>query len=190
MQIAVNTVVSMDYALKDDEGTLIDQSQPGNPLSYLQGHQNIIPGLEKALEGKTVGETVEVRVEPAEGYGEVNPALQQVVPRDRFQGVEDLSVGMQFQANTEQGPVSVRVVQVEGDDVTVDGNHPLAGKHLNFNVTITEVREATEEEISHGHIHAAGGCCGGGGGGEGGCCNDEPQAKEGECGEGSCGCSN
>ena len=99
---------------------------------------------------------------------------------------------MQFQANTEQGPVSVRVVQVEGDDVTVDGNHPLAGKHLNFNVTITEVRDATEEELAHGHIHAAGGCCGGGGGGEGGCCNDEPEpeAKQGECGEGSCGCAN
>jgi FKBP-type peptidyl-prolyl cis-trans isomerase SlyD len=84
----------------------------------------------------------------------------------------------------------VRVTKVEGDSVTVDGNHPLAGKHLNFSVTIAEVRAATEEEIAHGHLHAGGGCCGGNGGGEGGCCNDEPQAKEGDCEDGSCGCSN
>ena len=158
----------MDYALKDDEGTLIDQSQPGNPLAYLHGHRNIIPGLEAALEGKQAGESVDVRVDPADGYGEFNPALEQVVPRDRFQGVEQLQVGMQFQANTEQGPVSVRITKVEGEEVTVDGNHPLAGKHLNFSVTITEVRDATEEELAHGHIHAGGGCCGGNGGGEGG----------------------
>lgn len=175
----------MDYALKDDEGTLIDQSQPGNPLTYLHGHKNIIPGLEAALEGKAVGEIVEVRVDPENGYGEPNPALEQVVPRDRFQGIEALEVGMQFQANTEQGPISVRVVKIEDDDVTVDGNHPLAGKHLNFNVTIQDIREATEEEISHGHIHQSGGCCGGGGcsddseGGE--CCNENKDEQGGGC---------
>lgn len=173
MQIAEGTVVAMDYALKDDEGTLLDQSQPGQPLTYLHGHRNIIPGLEAALEGKTAGDTVEVRVDPANGYGEPNPALEQVVPRDRFQGVESLEVGMQFQASTEQGPISVRVVKVDDEDVTVDGNHPLAGKHLNFNVTVQDVRPATEEEIAHGHIHQSGGCCGGNGGGEGGCCNDD-----------------
>ena len=197
MQIADGTVVAMDYALKDDEGTLIDQSQPGQPMVYLHGHRNIIPGLEAALAGKLAGETAEVRVDPANGYGEVNPALEQVVPKDRFQGVEDLQAGMQFQANTDQGPVSVRVIKVEDDDVTVDGNHPLAGKHLNFNVTIQEVRAATEEEIAHGHIHQGGGCCGGGGDKEGGCCNDEPKG-EGECcsseepkaeEQGGCGCS-
>ena len=180
MQIADGTVVAMDYALKDDEGTLIDQSQPGQPLVYLHGHRNIIPGLEAALVGKAAGESAEVRVDPANGYGEPNPALEQVVPKDRFQGVEDLQVGMQFQANTDQGPVSVRIVKVEGEEVTVDGNHPLAGKHLNFNVTIQEVRAATEEEIAHGHIHQGGGCCGGEGK-EGGCCNDEPQSEGGEC---------
>jgi len=153
----------MDYALKDDEGTLIDQSQPGQPLTYLHGHGNIIPGLEAALSGKAVGESVEVRIEPKDGYGEPNPALEQVVPRDRFQGIESLEVGMQFQASTEQGPISVRVVKIEGDDVTVDGNHPLAGKHLNFNVTVQEVRAASEEELQHGHPHQEGGCCGGGG---------------------------
>jgi FKBP-type peptidyl-prolyl cis-trans isomerase SlyD len=173
MQIAEGTVVAMDYALKDDEGTILDQSQPGQPLSYLHGHKNIIPGLESALAGKSAGETVEVRVAPEDGYGEPNPALEQVVPRDRFQGVESLEVGMQFQASTEQGPISVRVVKVEDENVTVDGNHPLAGKHLNFNVTVQDVRAATEEEIAHGHIHQGGGCCGGNGGEGGECCNDE-----------------
>lgn len=152
----------MDYALRDDEGTVIDQSQPGQPLTYLHGHKNIIPGLEAALDGKTVGDEVEVRVSPDEGYGEANPALEQVVPKERFQGIDNIEVGMQFQASTEQGPVSVRVVKVEDEEVTVDGNHPLAGKHLNFNVTIQEVRAGTEEELSHGHVHQSGGCCGGG----------------------------
>jgi FKBP-type peptidyl-prolyl cis-trans isomerase SlyD len=195
MQIADGTVVAMDYALKDDDGTLLDQSQPGQPLTYLHGHKNIIPGLEASLAGKAVGETVEVRVAPEDGYGEPNPSLEQVVPRDRFQGVESLEVGMQFQASTEQGPVSVRVVKVDDDDVTVDGNHPLAGKHLNFNVTVLEVRAATEEEIARGHIQENGGCCGGGGeGGE--CCSEDNERAEGECcsennegAEGEC-CSN
>ncbi len=169
MQITDDTVVAMDYALKDDEGTLIDQSQPGQPLVYLHGHRNIVPGLEAALEGKLAGETAEVRIDPADGYGEVNPALEQVVPKDHFQGIAELQVGMQFQANTDQGPISVRVVKVEDDDVTVDGNHPLAGKHLNFNVTIQEVRAATEDEIAHGHIPQGGGCCGGKGRQSGGC---------------------
>jgi len=168
----------MEYALRDDEGTLIDQSQPGQPLTYLHGHRNIIPGLENALSGKAVGDTVEVRVEPAEGYGEMNPALEQVVPKDRFQGIDNIEVGMQFQASTEQGPISVRVVKVDDEDVTVDGNHPLAGKHLNFNVTIQEVRAGTEEEIAHGHVHKNGGCCGGDG--ESGDCNGE--GKSGDCG--------
>jgi len=191
MEIKEGTVVSMDYALKDDDGTLLDQSQDGQPLVYLHGHRNIIPGLEAALEGKATGEALDVRVGPADGYGEPNPALEQVVPRDRFQGVENLDVGMQFQANTDQGPVSVRVTKVEDDDVTVDGNHPLAGKHLNFSVTVLDVREGTEEEIAHGHIHQAGGggCCGGNGGEEGGeCCNDKESKAEDECDDGGCGC--
>ncbi|HKK18492.1 MAG TPA: peptidylprolyl isomerase [Opitutales bacterium] len=173
MQIKDGTVVSMDYALRSDEGSLIDQSQPGQPLSYLHGHKNIIPGLESALEGKSVGDEVEVRVSPEEGYGEPNPALEQVVPKERFQGIENIEVGMQFQASTDQGPVSVRVVDVGDEDVTVDGNHPLAGKHLNFNVTVQDIRSATEEELAHGHVHQSGGCCGG----------------EGEEDSGGCGCS-
>lgn len=169
MQIKEGTVVSMDYALRDDEGTLLDQSQPGQPLTYLHGHKNIIPGLESALDGKAVGDQVEVRVEPGDAYGEPNPALQQVVPKDRFQGIENIEVGMQFQASTEQGPVSVRVVKVEDDEVTVDGNHPLAGRHLNFDVTIQDIRSATDDELAHGHVHQSDGCCGGGEEESGGC---------------------
>lgn len=201
MKIEEGTVVSLDYTLKDDEGAVLDQSQPEQPLVYLQGHRNIIPGLESALEGKAVGDTVEVRVSPEEGYGLPNPALEQVVPKERFQGVEDLQVGMQFQANTDQGPVSVRVISVDGDNVTVDGNHPLAGKHLNFNVSVLELRAATEEELAHGHIQQDSGCCGGGScsteaGQEEGCCSEEKQPQEGCCAEeagaeksGGCGCA-
>ena len=104
MQIAEGTVVAIDYVLKDDDGKLLDQSQPDQPLIYLHGHKNIIPGLESALLGRTEGESLEVRVTPVDGYGEANPELEQVVPRDRFQGVESLEVGMQFQAGTDQGP--------------------------------------------------------------------------------------
>lgn len=112
-----------------------------------------------------------MRVSPEDAYGEKNPALEQVVPKERFQGIESIEVGMQFQASTDQGPVSVRVVKVEDEDVTVDGNHPLAGEHLSFEVTIQEVRAATEEELAHGHVHQSGGCCGGGdkSGGDCGC---------------------
>lgn len=172
MQITDGTVVSMDYALSDDEGAIIDKSQPGQPLTYLHGHKNIIPGLEAALKGKSTGDEVEVRVSPEEGYGEPNPALEQVVPKDRFQGIENIEEGMQFQASTEQGPVSVRVVKVEDENVTVDGNHPLAGKHLNFNVTVQDIRSATEEELEHGHVHQSDACCGGSDDTDG-CCNSK-----------------
>lgn len=164
----------MDFVLKDDEGTIIDQSLPGDPLTYLHGHKNIIPGLEKALEGKAQGEEVKVRLSPEEGYGEPIPQLTQIVPRDRFQGVDNLEVGMQFQAGTERGPIPVRITAIEGDNVTVDGNHPLAGKHLNFSVKVTDIRDASEQELSHGHVHQEGGCCGGEGHGDGeGCCKDK-----------------
>lgn len=172
MQIAEGKVVAIDYVLKDDDEKLLDQSKCDQPLIYLHGHKNIIPGLESALLGKVVGEDFEVRVKPADGYGETNPELEQIVPRDRFQGVESLEVGMQFQANTDQGPVSVRVSKVDDDDVTVDGNHPLAGMHLNFSVTVRSIREATEEEIASGHIYQSGGCCGGSES-DGSCCGGE-----------------
>ena len=174
MQIANNTVVSIHYTLKNSEGSVIDQSSEGQPLSYLQGHGNIIPGLESALAEKSVGDALEVTVEPENAYGTINPALIQEVPKEQFQGVEALEVGMRFQASTERGPIPVVVSKIDGDQVTIDGNHPLAGQTLHFSVTVDAVREASEEELAQGHLQAAGGCCGGGG--------ENPDS-------GGCGCS-
>ncbi len=158
MEISQGSVVSIDYTLKNDAGEVLDASRPDSPMDYLHGHGNIISGLENALLGKQAGDEVDVRVAPEEGYGVFNEQLKQVVPRDRFQGMEDLQVGMRFQANTNQGPVSVQIVAVDGENVTVDGNHPLAGQNLNFKVKVVAVREASADELSHGHVHGAGGC--------------------------------
>lgn len=157
MQIAKNKVVTIDYTLTDDDGAVIDSSDGREPLAYIHGMSNIIPGLESALEGKQTGEQLNVRVPPEEGYGERMDTLRQEVPKDRFQGAEDLQVGMQFHASTDSGPLVVTVVDIEGDTVTVDGNHPLAGVTLNFDVTVREVRDATAEEMEHGHVHGPGG---------------------------------
>ena len=135
----------------------MDSSEGREPLTYLHGAGNIIPGLEKQLEGRKAGDSLTARVEAAEAYGEKNPQMVQQVPAAAFQGVESIQPGMQFQAQTEQGPLLVTVVGVDGDTVTVDGNHPLAGQALNFDVTIDTVRDATEEELAHGHVHGAGG---------------------------------
>ena len=170
MQIANNTVVSIHYTLKNSDGKIIDQSIEGQPLTYLHGHRNIIPGLESALVEKSVGDALDVSVEPENAYGTVNPALIQEVPKEHFQGVETLEVGMRFQASTEEGPVPVVVTKVAEDLVTVDGNHPLAGQTLNFSVKVVEIRKATKEEIADGHIQQSGGCCGGGESSEGGSC--------------------
>jgi FKBP-type peptidyl-prolyl cis-trans isomerase SlyD len=154
MNIQNNSAVSFHYKLTDDDGISIDSSEGQEPLGYLHGAGNIIPGLEKALEGKSAGDSLTVAVMAAEGYGEVQKELIQEVPKEAFQGIDTIEVGMQFEAQTGQGgTVPVTVVAVTDELVTVDGNHPLAGKNLNFDVTIEEVREATEEEIAHGHIH-------------------------------------
>lgn len=156
MQIAQNSVVAFHYTLTNDAGEVLDSSEGREPLTYLHGSGNIIPGLEKELEGRQNGDKLQVAVSPEEGYGETQPALVQEVPRDAFQGVESIEPGMQFQAQTQGGPLMVTVTQIEGDTVTVDGNHPLAGQKLNFDVEIAEVREATAEEVEHGHVHGEG----------------------------------
>lgn len=157
MQIANDVVVSIEYTLTDDQGTVIDSSVGGEPLTYLHGAGNIIPGLEGALEGKKVGDSFKVSVPPAEGYGEKDEGLLQVVPRGMFQGVDQVEVGMQFHAQTDHGMQVITVAGVEGDNVTVDGNHPLAGQNLNFDVKVVDVRVASSEELEHGHVHGAGG---------------------------------
>jgi len=157
MQIADKTVVSIHYTLTNALGETIDSSVGQDPLVYLQGAQNIIPGLENALTGKAVGDALQVTVEPAEGYGEIRDELIQEVDRSAFQGVDDIDVGMQFMAQTPWGEQPVTVVKVEGDQITLDGNHQLAGETLNFDVEVVEVREATAEEVEHGHVHGPGG---------------------------------
>ena len=159
MSIKDNSAVSFHYSLTDDEGQQLDSSAGKEPLAYLHGAGNIIPGLENALTGKAVGDSMTVAVSAAEGYGEVQQELIQDVPRTSFQGVEQIEVGMQFEAQTGQGgTVPVTVTAVTDETVTVDGNHPLAGKNLNFEVEIVDIRKATEEEVSHGHVHGEHGC--------------------------------
>ena len=158
MQVAADKVVLIHYTLTNDGGDVIDTSSGGDPLAYIHGQGNIIPGLEKALEGREAGEKLQVRVEPAEGYGVRDEQLVQKVPRRSFSGVKDVQPGMQFHAQTSGGHTRVvTVTGVAGDLVTVDANHPLAGQHLTFDVEITEVRDATEEELEHGHVHGPGG---------------------------------
>jgi len=157
MRIAKDTVVNIDYTLTDDDDNVIDTSEGRGPLAYLHGSGGIIPGLENELEGKETGAELKVTVAPADGYGERDDALKQVVSRDQFKGDEELEVGMQFRVDSNNGPMVITIIGIEEDQVTVDGNHPLAGVNLNFEVTVREVRAATPEELEHGHAHGPGG---------------------------------
>jgi FKBP-type peptidyl-prolyl cis-trans isomerase SlyD len=159
MQISKNKVVSLDYVLTDEQGQVIDQSDEGAAFAYLHGANNIIPGLEQALEGHQVGDNVKVTVPPEQAYGERDDNLTQVLNRSQFQGVDQLEVGMQFHAGNADG-TGIQVVTIsalDGEAVTIDANHPLAGVTLNFDVTVRDVREATSEELDHGHVHGPGG---------------------------------
>lgn len=153
MQIEPNSVVTLHYTLKDNDGKVIDQSDDGSFL-YLHGAMNIIPGLENALTGKAAGDEFSVTVSPEEGYGDKDPQRIQEVPKDMFENAADIQIGMQFHA---QGPdgnaIVVTVSEVKDDSVVIDANHALAGVELNFEVKVVEVREASEEEIAHGHVH-------------------------------------
>jgi len=157
MEIANQRVAYIHYTLTNDAGEVLDSSREAEPLAYLHGAGNIVPGLESALSGKQVGDRLNVKVAPAEGYGERDEALVQEVPRRAFQGISEIKPGMAFTAQSNRGAMRVVVTRVVGDMVTVDGNHPLAGETLNFDVEVTEVRPATEEELSHGHVHGPGG---------------------------------
>lgn len=158
MQIADNTVVVIDYTVTTPEGNLIDSSsQSGEPLTYLHGAGNIVPGLEQALAGRSAGDSFNVSVPPEQGYGERHDELIQVVHRDQFVGIDRMEIGMQFQTEAEGEVHIVTVTGLEGDQVVVDANHPLAGETLVFDITVREVRPATAEEITHGHVHGPGG---------------------------------
>jgi FKBP-type peptidyl-prolyl cis-trans isomerase SlyD len=157
MKVEKNKVVSIHYTLKSDAGEVLDTSDGKSPLPYLHGNGQLIPGLEKELEGKQKGDDLKVMVPPEEAYGDYSDKNVFVVSKGGFQGDEEITVGMQVQVDTGSGPAIGVVTKIEGENVTLDLNHPLAGQNLNFDVSIADVRDATEEELSHGHVHGEGG---------------------------------
>jgi FKBP-type peptidyl-prolyl cis-trans isomerase SlyD len=203
MKITKNTVIKMHYAVSDSEDTLIDSSYDHQPLEMIQGAGYMIKGLEAALEGHQTGDKFAVEVAADDAYGQRHDGFVQTIAKEMFGEIEDLQVGSQLRATTDDGEQTVIVIDMTDEDITVDGNHPLAGIDLKFEVEILAVRTATEEEIAHGHVHAAGGCghdhqehhdeggcCGGHGSdekNEGGCCGDG-KGKDDE-NQGGCGCA-
>lgn len=153
MQISKNSVVTINYTLKNDQGETLDESQD-NSFLYLHGAGGIIPGLEGQLEGKSAGNKFSAHIEPEDGYGVRDDSMVQVVPRDMFEADHPIEEGIQFHAESPEGDMlTVTVTKIEDDKITVDGNHPLAGIALNFDIQIAEVRKASAEEIEHGHVH-------------------------------------
>lgn len=153
MQIAKHRVVTLHYTLKDNDDNILDKSEDGS-FCYLHGANNIIPGLEDALTGKTAGEELSVSIPPEQAYGIHDATKTQSVPREMFPEEQEIKPGMQFHAQGPDGQsLVVTVAKVESDQITVDGNHPLAGETLIFDVTVEQVREATAEELDHGHVH-------------------------------------
>lgn len=158
MQISEQKVVTMNYEVADDQGQLIDRSEEGGPLAYIHGNGQLIPGLETALEGRGKGDKVAVDVPPEQGYGERDEKGVQTVARNQFDDSVEIEVGMQFEAeDDDEGHQIVTVAAVDGENITLDTNHPLAGKNLRFEVEILDVRDASAEELSHGHVHGPGG---------------------------------
>lgn len=176
MKIEADKWVAIHYTLIDDDGNIIDSSVGGEPLGFVQGRGYLIPGLERELEGKEPGAKFKAVIAPADGYGEIDPRMIAEVPREQFEFEGEITIGMQFQVMTQMGPTIVRVVEVGPEKIKIDANHELAGKNLNFDVEVVEVRDATEDELNP----PSG--CGGGCGGCGGDCGD------GGCGDGGCGC--
>lgn len=158
MRISEQKVVTMNYEVADDQGQLIDRSEEGGPLAYIHGNGQLIPGLETALEGRGKGDKIAVDVPPEQGYGERDEEGVQTVARNQFDDSVEIEVGMQFEAqDDDEGHQIVTVVAVDGENITLDTNHPLAGKNLCFEVEILDVRDASAEELSHGHVHGPGG---------------------------------
>ena len=186
MDIQKGKVVSIDYILRDAGGKVLDSSDEGEPLLYLHGNDNIIPGLEKHLEGKQIGDSLSCVVPAAEGYGERNEELVLKVSKSEFGPDAEVTPGMQFEARSDEGTQIVTVVKIEDDEVTIDTNHPLAGETLHFEIKVVDVRDATEEELEHGHVHGNESCgCGCGCGDDE--CGDDCSCSDGTCGDGTCG---
>lgn len=155
MQITDNTAVSIHYTLTNNGGEQLDSSIGDEPLVYLHGAGNIIPGLEAALAGKKVGDKLNVTIPADQAYGAIDENMVQVVSRKMFEGM-DIEVGMQFHADVSYGAGIITITEIDGDDITIDGNHPLAGESLTFDVEVVDVRQATDDELAHGHVHGAG----------------------------------
>ena len=174
MVIEKDRVVTIDYQLRDSDGEVLDASDASDPLVYLHGNDNIIKGLEKHLQGRKAGDEVSCVVPAVEAYGERDDSLVFKVQKSEFGPGAELEEGMQFEAHGEEGAQIVTVVGIQGNEVTVDANHPLAGEELHFTVKVVGVREATAEELEHGHVHSACGC--------------EHDCEDGDCEGGDCGC--
>jgi FKBP-type peptidyl-prolyl cis-trans isomerase SlyD len=157
MKIQKNTVVTLNYTLKNSAGEVLDTSEGREPLVYLHGVGGLIPGLESELDGKEKGNAFNTVIAPENAYGKRQEELVHVVPKSGFQGDEEMQLGMQVQLETEQGPTIATISEIEGDNVTLDLNHPLADMELHFDVAVMDLRDATEDEISHGHAHGPGG---------------------------------
>ncbi len=157
MQIQKNSVVSFHYRLKEEGGEIFEDSHEGSPVLYLHGHKSMLPGLESALDGKEAGASFDVTVAPEQGYGLRKEGQSQRIPKKHILTKGKLKPGMMVQVNTKEGPYEAVVIKVGLKNVDIDGNHPLAGKTLVFSVELIEVREATEEELTHGHAHGKGG---------------------------------
>ena len=158
MRIEQNKVVMMHYKLTDKDGVVIDTSEGRDPLAYIQGIGALVPGLESEIEGKAKGDKFSAIVQPEDAYGNRDEQLVRVVPKSGFQGEEEMHVGMQVQIDTgEQGMAIATLTAIDGEDITLDLNHPLSDMELHFAIEITDVREATTDEIAHGHVHGEGG---------------------------------
>ena len=181
MKISQNKVATLSYTLKDDDGKIIDKADENSPFLYMHGTGGIIKGLENALEDKEVGNDFNIIIAPEDAYGEHDPKLTEAVPRKMFEGIpdEEMVAGAQFHASTAQGTQVITVASIDGDMINIDANHPLAGETLHFEVAVKEIREATEEEIAHGHPHAPGGC--------GSHAGEEEEKKTDSCCGGNCG---
>jgi FKBP-type peptidyl-prolyl cis-trans isomerase SlyD len=152
MRIARNSVVTIDFTMYDDSNEVLESSQEEGPLVYMHGIGELPEGLEEELIGKQAGDEVQVTLQPADAYGEYDESLVQAVPREQFEE-QEIDVGMRFEAETDDGPRSVHVIGLEGDDVIVDANEPYAGRTVRFEVKVLGVREPSGEEIEHGHVH-------------------------------------
>jgi FKBP-type peptidyl-prolyl cis-trans isomerase SlyD len=154
MTVKKDYIVSIDYTLTDNKKNILDSSIGEKPLEYLHGHGNIIPGLENALEGKSEGDKFSVHIQAAQAYGERDVNLLAEIPLEDFKETGKIEPGMRFHTQTSEGIQLITVVKIEDNKVTIDANHPLAGVALNFDVTITAIREASEDELHHGHVHS------------------------------------